>query len=165
VGGRRAITRTDGQRLAQPAASAAVCRNGSADREVSSAEAVSVGECREVPCQQNARYAIVHPGAGCHRQANAGQTRRDQGDAEPHGHRPAAEQGCWPDQVMRGYLAYHAVPTNARKITSFHHHVVWHWRRALSRCSQKAAVPWRRTSGRTSASHRTLVPSARWGLL
>ena len=54
------------------------------------------------------------------------------------------EQGRWLGKVMRGYHAYHAVPTNARKITSFHHFVVWHWRRALSRRSQKAAVSWTR---------------------
>ena len=59
-------------------------------------------------------------------------------------HVPVPEQGRWLGQVMRGYFAYHAVPTNARKITSFHYHVAWHWRRALGRRSQKAAVPWRR---------------------
>ena len=50
-------------------------------------------------------------------------------------HVPVPEQGRWLGQVVRGYLAYHAVPTNSRKITSFHHFVVWHWRRALSRRS------------------------------
>ena len=55
-------------------------------------------------------------------------------------HVPVPEQGRWLGQVVRGYLAYHAVPTNSRKITSFHHFVVWHWRRALSRRSQKATV-------------------------
>lgn len=59
-------------------------------------------------------------------------------------HVPVPEQGRWLGHVMRGYFAYHAVPTNARKITSFHYHVAWHWRRALGRRSQKAAVPWRR---------------------
>ena len=59
-------------------------------------------------------------------------------------HLPVPEQGRWLGQVLRGYFAYHAVPTNSRRITSFHHHVVWHWRRALARRSQKAAVPWRR---------------------
>ena len=59
-------------------------------------------------------------------------------------HVPVPEQGRWLGQVVRGYLAYHAVPTNARKIASFHYHVAWHWRRALGRRSQKAAVPWRR---------------------
>ena len=53
-------------------------------------------------------------------------------------HLPVPEQGRWLGQVVRGYLAYRAVPTNSRKITSFHHFVVWHWRRALSRRSQKA---------------------------
>jgi hypothetical protein len=53
-------------------------------------------------------------------------------------HVPVPEQRRWLGQVVRGYLAYHAVPTNSRKITS-HHFVVWHWRRALSRRSQKAA--------------------------
>ena len=59
-------------------------------------------------------------------------------------HVPVPEQGRWLGQVMRGYLAYFAVPTNSRKITSFHHFVVWHWRRALSRRSQKANVSWAR---------------------
>jgi hypothetical protein len=59
-------------------------------------------------------------------------------------HVPVPEQGRWLGQVMRGYLAYFAVPTNSRKITSFHHYVVWHWRRALSRRSQKANVSWAR---------------------
>ncbi len=59
-------------------------------------------------------------------------------------HLPVPEQGRWLGQVLRGYFAYHAVPTNSRRITSFHHHVVWHWRRALARRSQKAFVPWRR---------------------
>jgi RNA-directed DNA polymerase len=55
-------------------------------------------------------------------------------------HLPVPEQGRWLGHVVHGYLAYHAVPTNARKITSFHHFVVWHWRRPLSRRSHKAAV-------------------------
>ena len=55
-------------------------------------------------------------------------------------HVPVPEQGRWLGQVVRGYLAYFALPTNSRKITSFHHFVVWHWRRALSRRSQKANV-------------------------
>ena len=59
-------------------------------------------------------------------------------------HVPVPEQGRWLGQVVRGYLAYHAVPTNSRKITSFQYHVTWHWRRALSRRSQKGRVTWAR---------------------
>jgi hypothetical protein len=43
------------------------------------------------------------------------------------------EQGRGLGLVVRGYLVCHAVPTNSRKITSFHYHVTWHWRRALGR--------------------------------
>ena len=57
-------------------------------------------------------------------------------------HVPVPEQGRWLGQVVRGYLAYQAVPTNSRKITSFKYHVTWHWRRALSRRSQKGRVTW-----------------------
>ena len=59
-------------------------------------------------------------------------------------HQPVSEQGRWLGQVVRGYLAYHAVPTNTRAITSFVHYVTWHWKRALGRRSQKGRVTWER---------------------
>ncbi|MFC7691833.1 group II intron reverse transcriptase/maturase [Paeniroseomonas aquatica] len=59
-------------------------------------------------------------------------------------HLPVPEQGRWLGQVARGYLAYHAVPTNSRAITSFLYHITWHWRRALQRRSQKGWVTWAR---------------------
>jgi RNA-directed DNA polymerase len=55
-------------------------------------------------------------------------------------HVPASEQGRWLGQVVRGYLAYHAVPTNARAV----HYVTWHWKRALGCRSQKGRVRWER---------------------
>src|SRR5690349_5490160 len=54
------------------------------------------------------------------------------------------EQGRWLGQVVRGYLAYHAVPTNARVITSFVYYVTWHRKRALGRRSQKGHLTWER---------------------
>ena len=57
---------------------------------------------------------------------------------------PVPEQGRWLGQVVRGYLAYHAVPTNSQAITSFVHYVTWHWKRALGRRSQKGRVTWAR---------------------
>jgi RNA-directed DNA polymerase len=39
-------------------------------------------------------------------------------------HLPAPEQGRWLGQVIYGYFAYHAVPTNSRRITSCHYHVL-----------------------------------------
>src|SRR4051812_48667447 len=59
-------------------------------------------------------------------------------------HLPVPEQGRWLGQVVRGYFAYHAVPTNSRRTTFFAYHADWHRRRALMRRSQKAFVPWRR---------------------
>ncbi len=38
---------------------------------------------------------------------------------------------------MRGFFAYHAVPTNTRALSSFRHHVATLWLRALRGRSQK----------------------------
>ncbi len=39
-------------------------------------------------------------------------------------HQPIPEQGRWLAQVVRGYFAYHAVPTNRASISAFHRYVV-----------------------------------------
>ena len=52
-------------------------------------------------------------------------------------HQPIPEQGKWLRQVVTGYFAYHAVPTNSRALSAFRHHVTDLWRRALRRRSQK----------------------------
>ena len=46
-------------------------------------------------------------------------------------------QGAWLRQVVQGYFAYHAVPTNARRLSTFRHHVARSWLWALRRRSQK----------------------------
>ena len=38
-------------------------------------------------------------------------------------HQRVAEQGKWLKSVVTGYFAYHAVPTNARRISAFRYHV------------------------------------------
>jgi RNA-directed DNA polymerase len=57
-------------------------------------------------------------------------------------HQDIAEQGRWLGTVMRGYFAYHAVPTNSRALSTFRHHVIDLWRRALRRRSQKDKTSW-----------------------
>lgn len=57
-------------------------------------------------------------------------------------HQDVAEQGRWLAGVMRGYFAYHAVPTNARALQAFRHHVIHLWRRALRRRSQRDRTTW-----------------------
>jgi RNA-directed DNA polymerase len=59
-------------------------------------------------------------------------------------HDPIPEQGKWLVQVVRGYFAYHAVPTNARSLGAFLHHVKHLWQRALRRRSQKDGTTWER---------------------
>ena len=59
-------------------------------------------------------------------------------------HLSIPEQGKWLRQVVIGYFAYHAVPTNARRMNAFRHYVVNLWRRALKRRSQKDHTTWER---------------------
>src|SRR6266436_5290882 len=52
-------------------------------------------------------------------------------------HEPIPRQGKWLRQVVRGYFAYHAVPTNGKSMSTFRHYVMDLWRRALQRRSQR----------------------------
>lgn len=61
-------------------------------------------------------------------------------------HEPIGVQGAWLGSVVRGYFAYHAVPTNFRSLDAFRHHVLDLWRRALNRRSQKDRTTWDRIS-------------------
>ena len=57
-------------------------------------------------------------------------------------HDPIQRQGHWLRLVVRGYFAYHAVPTNIASLSAFRQHVVDLWRRALQRRSQKDHTTW-----------------------
>lgn len=57
-------------------------------------------------------------------------------------HDSVEEQGRWLRSVIRGYLAYHAVPTNGPTISSFRQRVVRLWRHALSRRSRVLQAAW-----------------------
>ncbi len=59
-------------------------------------------------------------------------------------HQPIPAQGKWLWYVVNGYFNYHAVPTNARALGVFRHHVIDLWRRTLRRRSQKARITWAR---------------------
>jgi len=59
-------------------------------------------------------------------------------------HQPIPETGSWLAQVVAGYLAYHAVPTNSRAIGTFRYHVVVLWHRTLNRRSQRSRLTWQR---------------------
>jgi RNA-directed DNA polymerase len=59
-------------------------------------------------------------------------------------HHPVPEQGKWLRQVVTGFFAYHAVPTNSRALHMFRHRVTDLWRRSLRRRSQRDRITWRR---------------------
>ena len=59
-------------------------------------------------------------------------------------HQSIPEQGAWLAQVVRGFFAYHAVPTNYAALGDFRAQVVWQWLRSLRRRSQKDGSLWQR---------------------
>ena len=59
-------------------------------------------------------------------------------------HHPIPEQGAWIEQVVRGFFAYHAVPTNGAALKAFYYYVERIWLRTLRRRSQKDRFPWQR---------------------
>jgi RNA-directed DNA polymerase len=61
-----------------------------------------------------------------------------------HVHASIAEQGHWLGSVMRGFFAYHAVPTNLMAISAFRHHIIVRWLRVLRRRSQRHRMTWAR---------------------
>jgi RNA-directed DNA polymerase len=57
---------------------------------------------------------------------------------------PVPEVGRWLAQVVAGYFAYHAVPTNSPALHAFRYHIAVLWHRQLCRRSQRAYVVWER---------------------
>jgi RNA-directed DNA polymerase len=61
-----------------------------------------------------------------------------------HRHRPVPEQGRWLASVLRGHLAYYAVPGNVRAVDAFRFQLVRRWLMALRRRSQRHRLNWER---------------------
>jgi RNA-directed DNA polymerase len=59
-------------------------------------------------------------------------------------HQPIPQQGQWLQQVVRGFFAYHAVPTNIQALAVFRERVTELWRRALKRRSHRDKTTWER---------------------
>src|SRR5215472_5273336 len=59
-------------------------------------------------------------------------------------HDPIPEQGFWLKQVVSGFFAYHAVPTNGAALRAFYYYVERLWLRTLRRRSQKDRFSWQR---------------------
>ena len=59
-------------------------------------------------------------------------------------HDPLPSQGQWLRQVVTGFFAYHAVPTNFHALAAFRYHIMVLWMRTLTRRSQKDRTGWDR---------------------
>ena len=57
-------------------------------------------------------------------------------------HRPIPEQGEWLASVVRGHLAYYAVPGNIDAVSAFRTQVTRYWMKSLRRRSQKTSLTW-----------------------
>jgi RNA-directed DNA polymerase len=57
---------------------------------------------------------------------------------------PIPDQGRWLASVLTGHYHYYAVPDNSQALRGFRRRVIRHWRRALSRRSQKGHMTWER---------------------
>jgi len=59
-------------------------------------------------------------------------------------HQPIPVQGRWLASVVRGHLAYYAVPGNTDAVAAFRSQATRHWYKALRRRSQRTRVNWTR---------------------
>lgn len=59
-------------------------------------------------------------------------------------HLPIPVQGAWIHQVVQGYFAYHAVPTNSARLNLFRREIIRSWKHALRRRSQRTRTTWKR---------------------
>jgi group II intron reverse transcriptase/maturase len=70
-------------------------------------------------------------------------------------HLPIPEQGRWLASVVRGHLAYDAVPGNGKAVNAFRYQAIRHWHRALRRRSQRSSLNRKRM---TRLAQRSLPP-------
>src|SRR5262252_4531361 len=66
------------------------------------------------------------------------------GELRQRMHQSIPAQGTWLKQVVTGYFAYHAVPTNSAALVTFRDQIVARWQWVLHRRSQKSALTWAR---------------------
>jgi group II intron reverse transcriptase/maturase len=66
------------------------------------------------------------------------------GELRQRMHQSIPEQGKWLKQVVTGFFAYHAVPTNSAALVTFRDEIIARWRWVLHRRSQKSALTWAR---------------------
>ena len=76
--------------------------------------------------------------------SHAGNAQEDQGGTATADASANPRAGTWLAQVVRGFFAYHAVPTNVAALSAFYYYVKRIWLRTLRRRSQKDRFSWER---------------------
>jgi RNA-directed DNA polymerase len=61
-------------------------------------------------------------------------------------HQPIPQQGRWLASVVRGHMAYYAVPDNGQAVGAFLKQVTRLWLKTLRRRSQRTTITWARMS-------------------
>jgi len=61
-------------------------------------------------------------------------------------HQPIPALGRWLASVVRGHMAYYAVPDNAHAVGAFRKQVTRLWLKTLRRRSQRTTITWARMS-------------------
>ena len=74
----------------------------------------------------------------------AAKLREVKADLMRRRHLPIPEQGHWLASVVRGHLAYYAVPGNIDMVVAFRTQATRHWYMALRRRSQRTSLTWER---------------------
>ena len=69
-------------------------------------------------------------------------------------HQPIPEQGRWLASMVRGHMAYYAVPGNYEAVAAFCDQVTRYWLKALRRRSQKPGSTGRGWSGSADDGYR-----------
>src|SRR5215831_5051099 len=88
------------------------------------------------------------------------------GELRQRMHQSIPAQGTWLKQVVTGYFAYHAVPTNWEALGAFRDGITRRWWWTLRRRSQKSALNWTRMKqlahvyqrATGSRSHKSFTP-------
>ncbi len=62
-------------------------------------------------------------------------------------YQPVSVQGRWLETVVRGHLAYYAVPGNNDAVNAFRYQVTRHWFQAPRRRSHRTRITWARMNG------------------
>jgi len=75
-------------------------------------------------------------------------------------HQPIPVQGQWLASVVRGHLAYYAVPGNTDAVAAFRTQATRHWYKTLRRRSHRARITWTRVN---RIANRWLPPARRGG--